>query len=108
MSALADEIKAALREVLREELPRALSLLQPRSNEDGYLSVQKAATLAEVHPDTIRAWVKDGRLVAHRAGCGLRIRRDDLRRFLEGGGPQKNRPTPEEDADAILARRRLG
>jgi excisionase family DNA binding protein len=108
MSALAEEIKAALREVLREELPRALSLLQPRTDEDGYLSVQKAATLVEVHPDTIRAWVKDGRLVAHRAGRELRIRRDQLRRFLEGGGPQKNRPTPEEKAAEILGRRRLG
>jgi len=70
--------------------------------------VAKAAEMADVHPDTIRGWVKAGELAGHRAGRELRIRRDELRRFLEGGDAQNNRPTPEEEAAEIFRRRGLG
>jgi excisionase family DNA binding protein len=73
-----------------------------------YLSVEKAAATAEVHPDTIRAWVKAGRLPEHRAGRELRIRRDELHRFLDRVGDGDVRPTAEDEAALILARRRSG
>jgi excisionase family DNA binding protein len=70
-----------------------------------YLSVEKAASIAEVHADTIRGWVKSGRLREHRAGRELRILRSDLCRFLASGSTSDGRVTAEEEAAAILARR---
>jgi excisionase family DNA binding protein len=71
-----------------------------------YLSVEKAAAVAEVHPDTIRAWVKAGRLPEHRAGRELRIRRDELHRFLDRASDGDVRPTAEDEAAMILSRKR--
>jgi excisionase family DNA binding protein len=63
VSALAEEIKAALREVLREELPRLAAGL-PLSREPSRIGVPEAATLANRHPDTVRRAIKAGRLHA--------------------------------------------
>ena len=110
---LEDSIRAVLREemqrVLREELRAALADVRAADSAgEQYLSVFKAAAVAGVHPDTIRAWVKSGRLPEHRAGRELRIRYDELRRFLDGDEGEKNRPTADEEAATILARKRLG
>jgi len=63
--------------------------------------------VAEVHPDTIRGWVKAGRLQERRAGRELRVLRSDLSRFLgvvrELGDV---RPSAEEEASAMISRRR--
>jgi len=96
-------IREEVQRVLREELPGLLADLRPDSHAgDEYLSVQKAAAVAEVHADTIRGWIKSGRLPEHRAGRELRILRGDLQRLL---GP---RATAAEEAATILARRRSG
>jgi hypothetical protein len=67
-------VRDAVREVLREELApltrRNAGTLQ--GPEDGYLSVAKAAHLADVAPGTIRAWIRAGRLTAQRVGRVLR------------------------------------
>lgn len=98
-------VRDELRSVVREEIAAALT--QPRGahpNEDGYLSVERAADLAEVHADTIRNWIKTGRLTEYRAGRELRVRRDDLHRFLRNPAGERNQP--EEVAATILARGR--
>lgn len=107
-----EETLAAIIEAKLAPIMAALKRLEAQNRTsnagDEYLSVRKAAQVAEVHPDTIRTWVKAGRLANHRAGRELRIRRDELHRFLESDDVQKNRLTPEEEAAAILGRRRLG
>jgi excisionase family DNA binding protein len=79
-------VRDAVREVLREELAplkhRNAGTLQ--GPEDGYLSVAKAARLADVAPGTIRAWIRAGRLTAQRAGRVLRVSRSELAKFMTG------------------------
>lgn len=101
-------IREELRHVLQEELPAMLAQVRPPGDVGEYLSVEKAAAIADVHQDTVRGWVKSGRLPEHRAGRELRVRRDQLRRFLEGNHGEKDRPTAEEEAVTILARKRSG
>lgn len=79
-------VRDAVREVLREELGllarRNAGLLA--SAEDGFLSVTKAARVADVAPGTIRAWIRTGRLTEQRAGRVLRVSRRELAQFLTG------------------------
>jgi excisionase family DNA binding protein len=110
---LEDTVRTLIREevqrVLREELPAAIAELRPASDAgEQYLSVDKAAAIADVHPDTVRTWVKSGRLPEHRAGRELRILRSDLRRFLASVSANGHRASAEQEAVAILARRRSG
>lgn len=104
-----EELRTLLREVVREEVRAALVEAGTTNPDgDGYLSVQKAADLADVHADTIRAWIRAGRLHGYRAGRELRVLRTELHRFLEAGDLADTRETPEEEAATILARRRSG
>jgi len=84
-------VRDTVREVLREELA---SLTRRNSgpvggSDDGYLSVAKAARLADVASGTIRAWIRQGRLTGKHAGRVLRISRAELESFLrsEATGP---------------------
>ena len=87
--ALQATMRAAIRDVVREEIRSALAERRSVSSvEDAYFSVEDAAAFAAVHPDTLRAWIKAGRLPEHRAGRELRIRRSELRRFLAAGAAQ--------------------
>lgn len=54
-------------------------------NADDYLSVSKAARVADVAPGTIRAWIRAGRLCGRRAGRVWRVGRSELEQFLAGG-----------------------
>jgi excisionase family DNA binding protein len=102
-------VKREVRAAVNEALGPVLDEVRARGPADVvYYSVEKAAAVAEVHPDTIRAWVKAGRLPEHRAGRELRIRRDELHRFLDRVGDGDVRPTAEDEATLILARRRSG
>jgi len=51
-----------------------------------WLTVAQAAEVAQVHPETLRAWLRRGKvpgnLISRRAG--YRIRQSDLERFLSG------------------------
>ena len=54
--------------------------------EDTFMTVQQAAEAAQVHPETMREWLRRGRipaaLISRRAG--YRIRARDLEAFLSG------------------------
>lgn len=54
--------------------------------EERFLTVQQAAEVAQVHPETMREWCRRGRipatLISRRAGW--RIRQSDLEAFLSG------------------------
>lgn len=75
-----------IRSVVREEIRAALAEQPPRNGavSDVYLSITKAAKVADVAPGTIRAWIRAGRLPARRAGRVYRIGRAELEAFLAG------------------------
>ncbi len=85
MSALADEIKAAMREVLREELPGALSQLQPRSDEgrDRLVGVTEAADRLGLSTSTIYKRAERCQLPSIRDGGRLLFKVGDLVSYAE-------------------------
>jgi excisionase family DNA binding protein len=62
-------------------------------NEDRLLSVAEVSQLLSVTEPTIREWIKDGKLRAHRAGARFwRIRQSEVDRML--AQQASNRPAP--------------
>jgi excisionase family DNA binding protein len=113
MSALADEIKAAVRDALREELPVLLRAhcahAQPPAiaQSSRPLSVGEAAQLAHRHPDTVRRAIHSGALLARRPGGGREwvIAPADLRRWMDRPGTGKS--PVDLGAEVEVAVRRL-
>jgi len=52
------------------------------AGEDPWLTVQQVSDELKIHPATVRAWVKNGRLAAVRAGRTWRVRRSEVDRAL--------------------------
>jgi excisionase family DNA binding protein len=53
-----------------------------------WLTVQQVADMLQLHPETIREWLRGGKLDGVRLGerrTGWRIRESEVRRFLEPG-----------------------
>jgi excisionase family DNA binding protein len=48
-----------------------------------WLSVEDIAQELNVTIDTVRAWIREKKLVAYRVGREYRIKRSDLNKFLE-------------------------
>jgi excisionase family DNA binding protein len=90
MTTLETMLRQLVREAVRDELRAGSDHAPIRNASDAYLSVAKAARVADVAPGTIRAWIRAGRLTAKRAGRVLRISRDELERFMSGA-PDKTR-----------------
>ena len=93
---LESALRELMRDVVRDELRVALAEARPRQaasvpSSEPYLSVANAAQLADLAPNTIRTWIRDGRLPAHRAGRVLRVRRSDLEKFLAPAPPKHKR-----------------
>ena len=104
--AIAAAVEARLRPVLERVLSKVAQIEASTVAADGYLSTAKAAELAEVHPDTIVAWVKAGKLPEHRAGRELRVRRDELHRFMAVSRSRTDDESAEDESSRILERRR--
>jgi len=51
--------------------------------DDIYLTVEEIAKQLRVSPDTVRRWIREGRLPALDLVGQYRIRREDYERFLE-------------------------
>jgi excisionase family DNA binding protein len=76
-------IKEAVREAVAAELRDVLAALQvARPVGAGYLRVAAAAEYAGVHAQTVRGWVRDGKLVSYREGRVIRVRAEDLDNLL--------------------------
>jgi excisionase family DNA binding protein len=58
--------------------------------------------VASVAEGTIRRWIREGKLVGHKAGRVVRVKRADLEALLRAGG-RRDEASPEE-----LARRAFG
>ena len=50
--------------------------------QDPWLTVAQVSEELKLHPATVRAWVKSGRLAAVRAGRTWRVRRSEVERAL--------------------------
>lgn len=48
---------------------------------DNLFSINQVAFILKVHPLTIRRYIRDGKLKAHKAGGNIRIREADLQEF---------------------------
>jgi len=60
----------------------------PTPDEDPWLTVPQVSEELKLHPATVRAWVKSGRLAAVRAGRTWRVRRSEVdRALLSGASP---------------------
>lgn len=49
-----------------------------KTTRRNWVSVNALADELQVHPKTVRRWIREGRLTAYHVGGGLRIDRDDL------------------------------
>lgn len=99
-SALLDLITEAVRRAVREELATAPQ--KPHS----YLDVAAAASLASVSPQTVRLWIRQGRLRRYSTGRSLRVRRDELEALLAAGPDSDSAADPAAAALELLNGRR--
>ena len=105
-------IDAAIRDVVREENREIRDMLQalldmlrqehaPAAKDSPrYLSAEAAAQLAGVKAQTIQRWVRRGELRGYFAGRVLRIRLDELERYL-ARTPQASAGTTDADLDDL-------
>jgi excisionase family DNA binding protein len=93
-----------------------------RAVDEEFVTVAEAATLLRVAPSTVRRWIREGDVPAHRIGRRrVALRRADLARLITparptaetNGNPAAAEPvvgrrlTPEEKARALEAMDRL-
>ncbi len=112
-TSLEDLVRRLMREAVREELVSfAATAGEPRNASETYLSVAKAARVADVAPGTIRSWIRQGRLTCKRAGRVLRVSHSELERFMSGtptgprGADIKERVAKRLESDKQALRKR--
>ena len=77
-------------------------------DEDRLLSVADVARLLSVTEPTVREWIKEGKLKAHRAGARFwRIRQSEVDRMLGQQASTKPTTPPAAGAPARLSRRAI-
>lgn len=54
---------------------------QPTSSENIWHTISDIADRYAVHPNTVRSWIRNGRLIAHKLDRVVRISDHDLRTF---------------------------
>ena len=103
MESIEQTLRALVAQEVRAEVSRLRAeLLRP----DEFMSPATAAKLAEVTPETIRRWVRAGKLTrygvkgAKKRTRVLRVSRLELERLLRADGAvQNDERTPEELAE---------
>jgi excisionase family DNA binding protein len=104
VSALAEEIRAALREVLREELPRALAQLRPApttDDRDCLVGIKEAARRLGLSTSTAYKRAERCELPSVKDGGRLLFRTADLTAYAED-----RRRSPERVNEIAMAARR--
>jgi len=48
-----------------------------------FYNLEKVANLLDIHVDTIRRYVREGKLQAYKIGKGYRVKKEDFEKFLE-------------------------
>lgn len=93
-------LAALIRRIVREEL--AAHAPTP----DEYLSITRAAQVADVSTRTVRRWIDSGALPGYGHGRARRVRRADLDALLANGRKLSPDLSPEEQARLDVRRRR--
>ena len=77
--------------------------MNPGETDDAFLTVAEVAGILKLNQQTVRNWIDQGSLPAHRVGRRVRIRRSDFEAVLAqsytgGGGPaaQNSGPSAED------------
>ena len=68
---------------------------------DEYLTIEEAASRVKVKPDTLRLWLRSGRLKGLKAGRLWRVKTTDLEAFLEQSAKkalERHDPVPDHAA----------
>jgi excisionase family DNA binding protein len=97
-----------VRAAVREELSLAVAspAAKPAAPTE-YLTITRAAEVADVHACTIRDWIKNGSLKAYRCGGrGYRILRSDLDAALTVETTNPTTQEISEQVDALFTKRR--
>lgn len=105
---LADHLRSWISGIVREEVARALS---EATRVTEYLSTSEAAEFARVTQDTIRRWVREGRLESCGAGRQICVSRAELEKLMRPGKRVARRMTSapaREISPEALALRDLG
>lgn len=91
-----DAIRAAVRDAVVSELRNAIGSVQrtDQSTSEGYISIAKAAEIADTHPATIRAWIRSGQLPSGRTGRHYKVLRSDVIKLISSA------PKPDATVDA--------
>jgi excisionase family DNA binding protein len=55
-----------------------------------YYTLEEAASMLKLHPQTLRRWIREGKLPAKRFGKQFRLRREDFERAAQ--------PSPQNEA----------
>ncbi len=70
-----------------------------QSNSEGYISIAKAAEIADTHPATIRAWIRSGQLPSGRTGRHYKVLRSDVMKLISAA----HKPDATVDAQKRIA-----
>lgn len=66
-------------------------------NANNFYTVEEVASLLKVHPNTVRGWIRQGKLNAIKLNTLTRIRQADLETFMK---PFKGEPGNETQGDS--------
>jgi excisionase family DNA binding protein len=75
----------------------------PMAEDDELLTVAEVAQRLKLHQETVRRWIREGKLPAIRLGrtqAGYRVRKSDLQLFLAGS---KQLELPGDDSGKLVA-----
>ncbi len=99
---LAEELRAIVREEIREAVRELLGAEAPAANKlrRELLTYEEAAAEVSVSPSTIKRWVRDGLLPARGKGKLRRVRLDDVRACI--GVDPHAKPAPTNDVKASV------
>jgi len=68
---------------------------------DGFLTVDQLAQMIDMHPRTVRRYIREGMLKAIKVGGEWRIRREDVKMFMDGNA-QVLQQNAIEDVQAYI------
>jgi excisionase family DNA binding protein len=66
-------------------------------------SIKEAATILKRHPQTLRRWIREGKLSATRVGKQFGVRREDLEQIAQLSRPQEPEKTNHLDQLTLAA-----
>jgi excisionase family DNA binding protein len=105
-----EAIRAAVRDAVATELRNAIGSVHStaQSTSEGYISIAKAAEIADTHPATIRAWIRSGRLAAGRTGRHYKVLRADVMKLISSAQKSEAGVDAQKRIAEIIAADREG